>query len=101
ILALASECKGIPYLREAHRQGARVLLLVAEEAAHNPDWPMEAIAERFIMPNLSRQPDITHAVSYLARTEKIDRIVALDDYDVATAASLREHLRIPGMGETT
>ena len=101
ILALASECKGIPYLREAHRQGARVLLLVAEEAAHNPDWPMDAIAERFIMPNLSTQPDITYAVSYLARTEKIDRIVALDDYDVATAASLREHLRIPGMGETT
>jgi biotin carboxylase len=27
--------------------------------------------------------------------------VALDDYDVATAAHLREHLRIPGMGETT
>jgi hypothetical protein len=65
------------------------------------DWPMDAITERFIMPNLSKQPDITYAVSYLARTEKIDRIVALDDYDVATAASLREHLRIPGMGETT
>ena len=101
VLALASECKGIPYLREAKRQGARVLLLVAEEAAHNPDWPMEVIDERFIMPNLSKQPDITHAVSYLARTEKIDRIVALDDYDVGTAANLREHFRSPGMGETT
>jgi len=101
ILAIASECKGIPYLLEANRQGARVLLLVAEVAAHNPDWPMDAIAERFIMPDLSKQPDVTYAVSYLARTEKIDRIVALDDYDVGTAASLREHLRIPGMGETT
>jgi hypothetical protein len=101
LLALASACKGIPYLREAKRQGARVLLLVAEEEAHHPDWPMEIIDERFIMPNLSKQPDVTHAVSYLARTEKIDRIVALDDYDVATVASLREHLRIPGMGETT
>ena len=101
ILAVASECKGIPYLLEAKRQGARLLLLVAEEVAHNQDWPMEAVAERYIMPNLSKQPDMTYAVSYLARTEKIDRIVALDDYDVATAASLREHLRIPGMGETT
>ncbi|MCA9942135.1 MAG: hypothetical protein KC449_01575, partial [Anaerolineales bacterium] len=101
ILAIASECKGIPYLLEAKAQGARVLLLVAEAAAHNPDWPMEAIAERFIMPDVSKQPDVTYAVSYLARTERIDRIVALDDYDVATAASLREHLRLPGMGETT
>ena len=101
ILALASECKGIPYLVEAKSQGARLLLLVSEEAANNPDWPLDLIDERFIMPNLSRQPDVTYAVSYLARTEKIDRIVALDDYDVATAASLREHLRIPGMGETT
>ena len=28
------------------------------------------------------------------RGNDIDRIVALDDYDVATAASLREHLRL-------
>ncbi|WP_420628906.1 ATP-grasp domain-containing protein [Candidatus Leptofilum sp.] len=101
ILAIASECKGIPYLLEAKRQGTRVLLLVSEEAAQVPDWPLDVIEERFIMPDLSKQPDVTYAVSYLARTEKIDRIVALDDYDVATAASLREHLRIPGMGETT
>ena len=101
LLAIATECKGIPYLLEAKRQGARVLLLVAEEVAHSPEWPMDAIDERFIMPNLSKQPDMTYAVSYLARSEQIDRIVALDDYDVATAAGLREHLRIPGMGETT
>ena len=31
----------------------------------------------------------------------LDRIVALDDFDVETAALLREHLRVPGMGETT
>jgi hypothetical protein len=101
ILALASDCKGFPYLLEAKRQGCRVLLLVKEECGDDPRWPWEAIDERFMMPDLSKQPDVTYAVSYLARTEKIDRIVALDDYDVATAANLREHLRIPGMGETT
>jgi biotin carboxylase len=31
----------------------------------------------------------------------IDRIVALDDFDVETAALMREHLRVPGMGDTT
>ena len=31
---------------------------------------------------------------------QIDRIVALDDFDLEKAATLREHLRIPGLGET-
>jgi biotin carboxylase len=72
---------------------------VADEYRHH-DWPWEDIDEHFYMPELSKQPDVTHAVSYLARSHQIDRIVALDDYDVATAASLREHLRLPGMGES-
>ncbi|MCP4360154.1 MAG: ATPase [Chloroflexi bacterium] len=100
ILALASDYKGVPYLHEAKAQGCRVLLLVAAEFAEK-NWPWGVIDERYIMPDLSKQPDVAYAVSYLARTEKIDRIVALDDYDVATAAHLREHLRIPGMGEST
>ena len=45
--------------------------------------------------------DTIKAVSYLARTRVIDRVVALDDFDVELAAALREHLRLPGMGETT
>lgn len=99
ILCLASEYKGVPFIQECKRQGCRVLLLVADEYRHY-DWPWEAIDEHFYMPELSKQPDVTHAVSYLSRSHRIDRIVALDDYDVATAASLREHLRLPGMGES-
>ena len=53
------------------------------------------------MPNLYKQPDITHAVSYLGRERRIDRIIPLDDFDVEIAAALREHLRCPGMGDTT
>ena len=62
---------------------------------------MSAVDERFLMPDLSVQPDIQHAISYLARSRRIDRIIALDDYDVLTAAAVREHTRIPGMGVTT
>jgi biotin carboxylase len=39
-------------------------------------------------------------VSYLNRANDIVQIVPLDDYDVETAAALREHLRLPGLGET-
>ena len=38
------------------------------------------------------------APRYLARTERLDRIVALDDFDVETAAMLREYLHVPGHG---
>jgi len=53
------------------------------------------------MPDLSKTDEVIRGVSFLARTRLIDRIVALDDYDVWTAANLREHLRLPGMGDTS
>lgn len=98
-LCLASEFKGLAFIEEAKRLGCQVLLLVKEAAADNP-WPHESIDGFFKMPDLFTQPDITYAVSYLARSHKIDQIIALDDYDVATVAALREHLRLPGMGDS-
>jgi biotin carboxylase len=100
LLALASYFKGQEFLREAKRLGARVLLLTREKLA-DAAWPMESVDERFLMPDLLRRDDVLHAVSYLARTEAIDRIVALDEFDLEMASTLREHLRVPGMGETT
>ena len=99
ILCLASEFKGVPFIEECARQGARVILLTTEEFAGKA-WPWESVALHHQMPDLHTQPNITYAVSYLARGNDIDRVVALDDYDVATAATLREHLRLPGLGET-
>jgi hypothetical protein len=99
ILCLASEYKGLPFIEECARQGARIILLTPEKFASR-EWPWESIHLHHYLPDLYTQPNITHAVSYLARHHDLDRIVALDDYDVATAASLREHLRLPGLGET-
>jgi len=99
ILCLASYFKGTTFLTAAKALGARVLLLTREKVAAEP-WPREQIDEVFLMPELRRRPDIFYAVSYLARGNRIDAIVPLDDYDVETAAALREHLRLPGLGET-
>jgi hypothetical protein len=101
ILCLASYEKGAEFLRECKRQGCTVILLTNEKLAGAPSWPMDHIDERFLLPDLSRRQDVIHAVSYLNRSHPIDRIVPLDDYDVETAAALREHLRVPGMGDTT
>ena len=100
ILCLAGYEKGQEFLRECKRQGCRVLL-VTQEALANANWPSDSIDEVFYMPEGSTRDDIIKGVSYLARRVTIDRIVPLDDYDVETAALLREHLRLPGMGDTT
>lgn len=100
ILCLASYYKGVNFINAAKALGARVLLLTRENLADEP-WPRENIDDLLLMPDLRKRPDIIYAVSYLMRGRKIDAIVPLDDYDVETAAALREHLRLPGLGEST
>ncbi|MEM6335464.1 MAG: ATPase, partial [Bacteroidota bacterium] len=59
--------------------------------------------ETFYMPDPGdawNEADMIKAVSYVARRIDFQRIVALDDFDVEKAAALREHLRVPGMGDT-
>jgi hypothetical protein len=100
VLCLASYFKGVAFIEECKRQGCTVLLLTREKLA-NEAWPRDSIDEIFLMPELSKRPDIIYGVSYIFRSHLIDRIIPLDDYDVETAAALREHLRVPGMGDTT
>jgi phosphoribosylaminoimidazole carboxylase (NCAIR synthetase) len=100
ILCLASFHKGQEFLRESKRLGCRVLLLTVEKL-READWPRESIDELLVMPDLFRRDDVIHGVSYLARREDIARVVALDEFDLEMASTLREHLRVPGMGETT
>jgi biotin carboxylase len=100
ILCIATYEKGQTFLRECHRLGHTVLLLTVEKL-RDADWPREAIAEFFYIPRELPREDLFKGVSHIARSRHVDRIVPLDDFDVETAATLREHLRIPGMGETT
>jgi biotin carboxylase len=99
-LCITTYEKGQEFMRECKRQGCRVLLLTAEKL-READWPRESLDDTFYLPAEISLPEIVQAVTHLARTQKIDRIVALDEYDMETAATLREHLRIPGMGLTT
>ena len=103
VVCLASYHKGIEFLKEAKRQGCRVLL-VTSASLEGADWPRESLDDIFYMPDEAKSwklQDVLLGLSHLAKTEHIDRIVPLDDFDVETAASLREHLRVPGMGDST
>lgn len=103
ILCIASYEKGADFMRQCYEEGCRVILLTSE-SLQNADWPRDCLDEIYYIPDVNKEwkmTDVIYSVSYLARTENIQRIVALDDFDVEKAASLREHLRVPGMGETT
>jgi biotin carboxylase len=100
LLCITTYEKGQEFMRECKRQGCRVILLTAEKL-RDADWPRESLDDTFYLPSEIALADIVGAVTHLARTHKLDRIVALDEYDMETAATLREHLRIPGMGLTT
>jgi biotin carboxylase len=101
-LCLAGYEKGHEFLRQCKRQGATVVLLTSQSLQNQAKW--DGIDEIFYMPDVDHEwnrEDTVKAVSYLARTRNFDRIIALDDFDVEMAAALREHLRIPGMGDTS
>jgi biotin carboxylase len=99
-LCIATYRKGDEFLRECDRQGCRVLLLT-EEKLRDADWPREAIDDFYYIRRDMPEEDIRKGAAHLARRERIDRIVALDDFDVELAAMLREYLHVAGMGETT
>lgn len=100
ILCISSYEKGQEFLRACKSLGCRVLLLTVEKL-RDADWPRESVDEFFFMPEELPVQAIINTVSYLARWQPIDRIVALDEFDLENVAALREHMRIPGMGLTT
>jgi biotin carboxylase len=99
ILCIATYFKGDAFLRECRRQGCRVLLLTSDALA-GAAWPRESIDDVFSIAREATEAEIRRRVDAIARTYPIDRIAALDDFDVELAAMLREHLQLPGMGRT-
>jgi len=100
ILCVSSYEKGQEFLRTCKRMGCTVLLLTVEKL-RDADWPRDSIDELFFTPGELPIAELISAVSYAARSRHIDRIVALDEFDLENVAALREHLRLPGMGQTT
>jgi hypothetical protein len=104
ILCIASYFKGEEFMRSAKREGCIVYLLTSKKHDNKP-WPKEAIDEFFYVEDDGHDNwNMDHVIAGLGhamRSRKIDRIVALDDFDVEKGALLRETFRIPGMGQTT
>jgi hypothetical protein len=96
-LCLASYFKGNRFLERLAAEGQTVYLLTVESELHEK-WARHACADVFAVPSFGDRRALINAVAYLMRGCVIDRIVALDDFDVEVAAHLREHFRLTNTG---
>ncbi|MBB6004207.1 acetyl-CoA carboxylase biotin carboxylase subunit family protein [Arcicella rosea] len=103
-LCISTYFKGNEFLRACKQAGNKVYLLTNKKLEYKP-WVREFIDEVFYVEEKADgsidMNEVILGLAYTMRSRKIDRIVALDDFDVEKAAHLREHFRIPGMGQTT
>ena len=103
-LCICTYFKGVEFLKSCKAEGNNVYLLTNQKLKDKA-WPRESIEEIFYLKNIENTFDTYQIVlvglAAIMRNKKIDRVVALDDFDVEKAALVREHFRIPGMGQTT
>ena len=100
LVCLATYFKGGDFIRECKRMGCRITLITKEKML-NEDWPRESLDELIAVPNDAGPALFIDLVAYLGRTHKPDRVVALEEFDVMTAALIREHFCLPGMNSST
>ncbi len=99
LLCISTYEKGQAFLEEAARLGFAVTLLTVGKL-READWPRAALVSIETMEEeLAPEAVLPHAVR-LARHRRFARVVALDEFDLDTAALVREHLRLPGMGRS-
>jgi hypothetical protein len=96
-LCLASYFKGNRFLERLKAEGCTVYLLTVESALQEP-WARHACDDVFAVNTFHDRRGLVNTVAYLMRSRRIDRMVALDDFDIEVAAFLREHFRMTDTG---
>ena len=103
-LCISTYFKGNDFLQALKDAGNKVFLITAKKLEDKP-WVRDAVDEFFYVEEgedgTYNMKEIITGLAYVMRTRPIDRVVALDDFDVEKAAHIREYFRIPGMGQTT
>ena len=96
IICLATYFKGVDFIRECKAHGCNVVLITKEKML-NEDWPRESLDDLYAVPNDAGPPLFIDLVAFLSKRMKVDRVIALEEFDVVTAALIREHLCMPGL----
>src|SRR4028118_430656 len=96
VVCIASFFKGNEFYEECHERGWRVTLVTSEKLL-DAAWAWASLSGVKTVPDDATQEAYIRAVTNIAGTRKIDRIVGVDEFDVLTAAKAREHLQIEGL----
>jgi biotin carboxylase len=96
IICLATYFKGVDFIRECKAHGCNVVLITKEKML-NEDWPRDSLDDLYAVPNDASPPLFIDLVAFLSKRMKVDRVIALEEFDVVTAALIREHLCMPGL----
>ncbi len=99
IICLATYFKGGDFIRECKRLGCHVVLITKEKMLKE-DWPRDSLDDLIAVPNDAGPPLMIDLVAFLSRKRKPDRVVALEEFDVVTAALVREHFQLGGMNSS-
>ena len=99
ILCIASFFKGNDFIRECKRQGAGVVLLTREKLLE-AEWARDSLDDLIAIAGKTSVQSYLAAATYVARQRRVVRVVALEEYDIVTAAHIREHLCVSGLGTT-
>lgn len=100
VLCVTSYFKGNPFIERVKAEGCHTILLTVESRLKEP-WARHALDEVFAIKSFEDRRGVINSVAYLMRTRPIERIIALDDFDIELGAALREHFRLPGFYEST
>ena len=98
--ALPVNLKETNFYEECHDAGWHVTLVTRENLLDAP-WSWTSLNEVKTVANQATTEDYIRAVTNIAGTHPIDRIVGIDEFDVLTAAKAREHLQIEGMSNSS
>jgi biotin carboxylase len=99
IICLATYFKGADFIRECKDHDCNVVLITKEKML-GEDWPRESLDDRIAGPNDAGPALFIDLVAFLSKKMKVDRVIALEEFDVVTAALIREHLCLPGLSSS-
>ena len=76
------------------------MVLITKEKMLSEDWPRESLDDLIAVPNDAGPALFIDLLAFLGRDRRIDRVIALEEFDVVTAALMREHLCLPGLSSS-
>ena len=76
------------------------MTLVTRKKLLDEPWPWTAVDEVRAVEDNALPVDYVRAITNLAGSQTVDRVVGLDEFDVITAALAREHMQLRGMNSS-